>query len=95
MTEKPKIQKIQEIHEKACQSAMTLLRKDVDNIIGLTRDNDGWVAEVEVVERKSIPDTQDLLGRYELRFDEEGELLGYKRVMLRRRSDREVVEAEV
>lgn len=92
MTEKSKIQKI---HEKACQTAIALLKKDVDNIIGLTRDNEGWVAEVEVVERKSIPDTQDLLGRYELRFDEEGELLGYKRVMLRRRIDREVVEAEV
>ncbi len=95
MTEKPKIQKIQKIHEKACQTATTLLRKDIDTIIGLNRDEDGWVAEVEVVERKSIPDTQDLLGRYELKFDEEGELLGYRRVMLRRRSDREVAEAEV
>lgn len=95
MTEKPKIQKIQKIHEKACQTATTLLRKDIDNVIGLTRDGEGWVAEVEVVVRKCIPDTQDLLGRYELKFDEEGELLGYRRVMLHRRSDREVVETEV
>jgi hypothetical protein len=95
MTEKPKVQKIHKIHEKACQTAMILLKKDVDTIIGLTRDNEGWIAEVEVVERKSIPDTQDLLGRYELKLDAEGELLGYRRVMLRRRSDREVIEAEV
>lgn len=95
MTEKPKVQKIQKIHEKARQTAATLLMKDIDTIVGLTKDNEGWVAEVEVVERKSIPDTQDLLGRYELKFDEDGELLGYRRVMLRRRSDREVAEAEV
>ncbi len=53
------------------------------------------MAEVEVVERKSVPDTQDILGRYEMKFDLEGELLGYKRIMLRRRSDMEMVEEEV
>ncbi len=48
-----------------------------------------------MLERKSIPDTQDILGRYEMKFDEEGELLGYKRIMLRRRSDMEMIEEEV
>jgi hypothetical protein len=53
------------------------------------------VAEVEVLERKSVPDTQDILGRYEMKFDPDGELLGYKRIMLRRRADMEMVEEEV
>lgn len=85
---------IQEIYEKAC-SAADMLLKDVDSIIGLTKDDCGWIAEVEVLERKSIPDTQDILGRYEMKFDEDGELLGFKRVMVHRRSDREVAEEEV
>ncbi len=92
MTEKLNIQRI---CEKASLTAETLLRKNVDSVNSLTREDDGWMAEVEVLERKSIPDTQDLLGRYEMKFDAEGELLGYKRVMIRRRSDLEAVEEEV
>lgn len=92
MTDKPKIR---EICETASMTAETLLRKNVDNISSLTRDDDGWVAEVEVLERKSVPDTQDLLGRYEMKFDADGELLGYRRILIRRRSDLEAVEEEV
>ena len=92
MTGKPKIQAIS---EKAGQTAEMLLKKDLDSVVSLNKDSDGWLAEVEVLERKSVPDTQDILGRYEMQFDEEGELLGYKRIMLRRRSDMEMIEGEV
>ena len=87
--------KIQIISEKAGQTAEMLLKKDLDSVVSLNKDSEGWLAEVEVLERKSIPDTQDILGRYEMKFDEEGELLGYKRIMLRRRSDMEMIEEEV
>ena len=92
MSGKPKIQ---EILGKANQAAETMLKKKLDSVISLNRDAEGWVAEIEVLERKSVPDTQDILGRYEMRFDLDGELLGYKRIMLRRRSDMEMVEEEV
>ena len=72
-----------------------MLNKELDSIISLNKDSEGWLAEVEVLERKSVPDTQDILGRYEMKFDVDGELLGYKRIMLRRRSDMEMVEEEV
>jgi len=87
--------KIQLIFEKAGLAAETLLKKDLDSIIRLNKDAEGWLAEVEVLERKSVPDTQDILGRYEMKFDEAGELLGYKRIMLRRRSDMEMMQEEV
>jgi len=92
MTGKPKIQEILGI---ANQAAESMLKKKLDSIISLNRDADGWMAEVEVLERKSVPDTQDILGRYEMKFDADGELLGYKRIMLRRRADMEMVEEEV
>ena len=38
-----------------------MVKKSVDSIIGLNRDEIGWVAEVEMLERKSIPDTQEIL----------------------------------
>ena len=92
MTDKPKIQ---EILRLAIQAAEAMLKKSLDSIISLNKDAEGWRAEVEVLERKSVPDTQDILGRYEMKFDPDGELLGYKRIMLRRRSDMEMVEEEV
>ena len=79
----------------ANQVAEVVLKKKLDSIISLNKDTEGWVAEVEVLERKSVPDTQDILGRYEMKFDPEGDLLGYKRIMLRRRADMEMVEEEV
>ncbi|MFZ2470837.1 MAG: gas vesicle protein GvpO [Methanothrix sp.] len=92
MTSKPKIQ---EILGRVNQAAETMLEKKLDSIISLNKEAEGWVAELEVLERKSVPDTQDILGRYEMKFDPDGELLGYKRIMLRRRADMEMVEEEV
>jgi len=91
MTEKPNIQ---EIGEKASQAAEVLLKKSMDSVISLCKEQEGWLAEVEVVERKSVPDTQDILGRYEMKFNEVGELQGYRRIKLRRRSDREEITEE-
>ncbi|MCX6680838.1 MAG: gas vesicle protein [Methanothrix sp.] len=85
---------IQEIGEKAGQAAEVLLKKPMDSIISLNKEQEGWLAEVEVVERKSVPDTQDILGRYEMKFDEMGELQGYRRIKLRRRLDREEITDE-
>jgi hypothetical protein len=87
--------KIQEICEKASRTAETIFKKKVDGIVGLSKNEEGWLVEMEVRERKSIPDTQDILGRYEMRLDESGELLSLRRVMLRRRSDMEALEEEV
>ena len=87
--------KIQDILERACLMAEIVLKKSFDGVNSLNKISEGWLAEVEVVERKSVPDTQDILGRYEMKFDLDGELVGYKRIMLRRRSDMEMVEEEV
>ena len=87
--------KIQEILERASLMAEIVLKKTLDGVNSLNKISEGWLAEVEVVERKSVPDTQDILGRYEMKFDLEGELVGYKRIMLRRRSDMEMLEEEV
>lgn len=92
MSGKPKIQ---DILETANLAAETMLKKKVESVISLNREAECWVAEIEVLERKSVPDTQDIIGRYEMKFDLEGELLGYKRIMLRRRSDMEMIEEEV
>jgi hypothetical protein len=92
MVEKPRIQVI---GEKARSMAETLLFKKSDGIASIAKDGDEWVVVVEVLERKAIPDTQDLISRYEMKFDKDGELTSYRRIALRHRGDMEMVEEEV
>jgi hypothetical protein len=42
-------------------------------------DEEGWIAEVEVVEDRRIPPTADMLALYEIELDADGELLVYHR----------------
>ena len=64
-----------------------LIGHPLDAVIGVSATDDGWRAVVEVVERHAVPDTQDILGQYELLFDEDGTLQRYHRLERFRRGD--------
>jgi len=59
----------------------------VSGVIGAAKKEDGWHVAVELVERKGIPDAQDLLGVYEAVLDDGGNMVSYQRKKVRRRSD--------
>ena len=59
----------------------------VSGVIGAAKKEDGWHVTVELIERKGIPDAQDLLGVYEAVLDGRGDMLSYQRKKVRRRSD--------
>jgi hypothetical protein len=86
--------KIKMIVEASLSAAHDLLGKQAESVTNVAKDEDGWRTVVEVLERKSIPDTQDIIAKYEMRFDSDCDLLGYRRVELRRRGEMEVVEDE-
>lgn len=56
---------------------------------GAARDDDGWRVTVEMVELHRIPEAQDVIGVYEVRLNDDGELLEWRRTGLRRRDDTE------
>ncbi|SEO36313.1 Helix-hairpin-helix domain-containing protein [Halogranum amylolyticum] len=76
-----------DIRNQTVELAPDLINRDLDGIIEVTQRGDQWVSVVEMIERKSVPDTQDILGRYELEFDEAGTLTGYRRVNRYRRNE--------
>jgi hypothetical protein len=78
---------IMEIGMKARGVIAELLDKKAESVISATKEENEWKVLVEVLERRAVPDSQDLIGRYELRLDENKELLGYERIVLRRRTD--------
>jgi hypothetical protein len=76
-----------EVIEKAQQEFVILGKKPTDGVTGLSKTEEGWSVLLEALERKAIPDTMDVLGLYELRLDNEGNLLGLERKKLRKRGD--------
>jgi hypothetical protein len=78
---------IMEIGMKARGVIEELLDKKAESVISASKEENEWKVLVEVLERRAVPDSQDLIGRYELRLDENKELLGYDRIVLRRRTD--------
>lgn len=71
----------------ALERAETVLSDPVDSVIEVAADGDDWLVAVEVVERSAVPNTQDLLGRYELTVGADGQLAGYELVGRYKRAD--------
>ncbi|MGO8806802.1 MAG: gas vesicle protein GvpO [Candidatus Bathyarchaeia archaeon] len=82
------------ITEVALDAAKRFLSKNPETIVDIKEKNGEWAVTVEVLQRKSIPDTQDLLARYVIRLDEEGKVIGWTQKMVRKRSDRIASEIE-
>ena len=76
-----------EIVVKAREEFISLGKKSADGITGLSKTKEGWSILMEALERKAIPDTMDVLGLYELRLDDEGNLLGLDRKKLLKRGE--------
>lgn len=66
----------------------SIFNRKPDEITSLSTEEGGWKVNVEMLERKAVPDTQDILGTYELKLKGDGELIAYKRTTMRKRGDR-------
>lgn len=76
-----------EIIHSAKEQLTVLQPLPLSGVVGVAKQEDGWHVLVELVERKSIPDAQDLIGLYETVLDEQGGMLSYQRKRVRRRID--------
>ena len=69
-----------QVAARAASQLLELTGKQSEGVTGLSRTDDGWTVEVEVVEVRRIPDTTDVLALYEVTTDDQGDLLGYRRL---------------
>ena len=60
---------------------------DVASTLEAARKGDEWLVTVEVVEKRSIPESMDILATYRTRLDPEGNVIDFKRVSMRKRID--------
>ena len=75
------------IRQTVQSTAGDLIGREFDAVSEIAPTDDGWRAIVEVVERRSVPDTQDIIGRYEIELDEGATIHGYRRLDRYRRGD--------
>ncbi|MFE5665877.1 gas vesicle protein [Streptomyces niveus] len=75
----------EEAAERACRSLQKLIRHRAEGVSAVSRSDDGWHVDVDVLELPRIPDTTSLLATYEVDIDEDGSLLQYRRVRRYRR----------
>ena len=76
------------IADAALSATKKFISKNPETVIDIKEKNNEWAVTVEVLERKAIPDTQDILGRYVIRLNKYGEPVGWTQKMIRKRSDR-------
>jgi Gas vesicle synthesis protein GvpO. len=66
------------LREHISEVSETLLDYPFDGVTSVERaDDGGWHAVFEVVERNAVPDTQDIIGRYELHLSATGDVVEY------------------
>ena len=82
-----RIEGLLSIRETVHSTAGDLIGRPFDGVTEITGVEDGWRAVVEVVERRAVPDTQDVIGRYEIELDDDGVIEGYRRIDRYRRGD--------
>jgi hypothetical protein len=59
----------------------------LSSITSVKKEGESWVLNVELLEKKGIPDRMDILGEYRVRVSGQGGMEGYERVSLRKRGD--------
>jgi len=60
---------------------------DLSSTVSVHGSKDGWHIQVEVVEKRSIPDSQDILATYEVVVDDEARVVNLTRLGMRRRNE--------
>jgi len=68
-----------EIAERAVEQMQSLMDRPIEAVTGMAKDGDEWTVTIEVLELQRVPSTTDVLGKYEVTLDKDGELIGLER----------------
>ena len=80
---------VEDIQKKLFPAAKELLKKEPESISSIEKSGDGWKVQVEVLERKAVPDKFDLLKVFEFNLNKSGKILGFKQIKRIQRGDLE------
>ena len=82
-------QGMSKIIQKARSELNNLTGLEISSTISAEREEDGWLVTLEAIEKRSIPDSMDILAIYETELDNEGNMQEFRRTRMRKRIDAE------
>jgi hypothetical protein len=71
----------------AREQLYSILNLEIANVISVSKLDDGWDVKIDLIERKAIPDTMDIMGTYDVILDDLGNIIKYERENQHRRMD--------
>jgi Gas vesicle synthesis protein GvpO len=69
----------QDIAARAVEQLENLMSRPIEAVTGLAKDGDEWTVTLEVLELERVPSTTDVIGKYEVTLDKDGEMTGLER----------------
>jgi Gas vesicle synthesis protein GvpO len=72
-------QSMREVVIGAVEQVQDLIGKPVESVTGMEKNGSEWTVTLEVLELERIPNTTDILGKYEVTVDRRGEVTGAQR----------------
>jgi hypothetical protein len=76
-----------EIAQVAKQQLADLTGLKADTVSGMSKSEDGWHVNIDMIQMRCVPDCSDMLATYETLVDEQGDLLRYQRTKTFRRGE--------
>ena len=76
-----------EVQNKVISQITELLKKEPEGFSSIEKNNEGWAVVCEVLEKKSVPETYDLLKVFEFIVDKECRVVRFKQLRKIRRGD--------
>ncbi|MFF4083566.1 gas vesicle protein [Streptomyces sp. NPDC001777] len=64
---------------RAAEQLRGLLGRAPESVSAVRPTDDGWQADIEVLELERVPSTTSIMASYRVLLDEEGELVSYER----------------
>src|SRR3954469_23739087 len=68
-----------DIAAQAVEEIQDLMDRPIEAVTGIEKDGSEWTVTLEVLELQRVPSTTDVIGKYEVTLDEDGELTGLQR----------------
>jgi hypothetical protein len=56
-----------------------LIGRPIESVTGMEKNGSEWTVTLEVLELERVPNTTDVLGKYEVTLDKNGDLTGVQR----------------
>ena len=78
---------LMDLISKAKSDLSKLTGLDPSSLVTTAKTDGGWQIAIEMVEKRSIPDGMDLLATYEVKLDDQGNILEFNRKGMRKRME--------